>query len=71
MEEDYQYYADNFSFDKEAEHECENCGKSGANLYNAFGQALTSGGFSSDLMLCALCHKERFEDKNDRIHNNN
>lgn len=64
MEEDYQYYADNFSFDEQSEHECEDCGENGASLYNAFGQLLSTGGFDSDLTLCNACHKSRFEDKN-------
>ena len=63
MEEDYGFYADNFTFDETVNHECEDCGKSDASLYNAFGQALSIGGFNNDLMLCDACHKIRFKEQ--------
>lgn len=60
MEEDYDYFADNFTFNPEDDHYCQDCGQDNALLYNCFGQQLTIGGFTSDLFLCDNCHKKRF-----------
>jgi len=67
QEEDYDYYNDNYRFNEDEEHYCEQCSAPGAKFYNAFGQQLQIGGFDSDATLCDKCHEERFQKEGSKM----